>query len=78
LNRTLQQLCPILCSSTYRIARRAKATPVLLELLRAGSSFEIKLVSRARGYLSALLSAREAWIEHLNAVYCDLLFMGHA
>jgi predicted type IV restriction endonuclease len=29
-------------------------------------------------YLSALLSARDAWIEHLNAVYCALLFMGHA
>jgi hypothetical protein len=29
-------------------------------------------------YLSALLSARDALIEHLNAVYCALLFMGHA
>ena len=29
-------------------------------------------------YLSALLSARDAWIVHLNAVYCALLFMGHA
>ena len=27
--------------------------------------------------LSALLSARGAWVEHLNAVYCALLFMGH-
>jgi hypothetical protein len=25
-----------------------------------------------------LLSARDAWIVHLNAVYCALLFMGHA
>ena len=32
----------------------------------------------ARRYLSALLSARDAWFENLNAVYCALLFMGHA
>ncbi len=30
-----------------------------------------------RRCLSALLSARGAWVEHLNAVYCALLFMGH-
>ena len=59
MNRTLQQLCPIRCSSTYRIARRAKATPVLLELLRASSSFEIKLVSRARGYLREVLEPQK-------------------
>jgi hypothetical protein len=27
--------------------------------------------------LSALLSARGAFVEHLNAVYCSLFFMGH-
>ena len=31
-----------------------------------------------RRYLSALLSARDAWIKHLNAVYCALMFMGPA
>ena len=30
-----------------------------------------------RRYLSALLSARGAWVEYLNAVHCALLFMGH-
>jgi len=29
-------------------------------------------------YLSALLSAQGAWVEHLNALYCALLLMGHA
>ena len=38
------------------------------------SSRRQRLTSR---FLSALLSARDAWIEHLDAVYCALLFMGH-
>jgi hypothetical protein len=29
-------------------------------------------------YLSALLSAQGAWFQHLNALYCALLLMGHA
>ena len=53
-------------------------------MLRKASAVEPALWCRAtqqsllRRYLSALLSARDAWIEHLNAVYCALLFMGHA
>lgn len=34
-------------------------------------------VAFRRRYLSALLSARGACIEHLAAAYCFLLFMGH-
>jgi hypothetical protein len=34
-------------------------------------------MKRAERYLSALLSARGACIEHLAAAYCFLLFMGH-
>jgi hypothetical protein len=36
-----------------------------------------ELESGVTRYLSALLSARGACIEHLAAAYCFLLFMGH-
>ena len=39
--------------------QESEGRPVLLELLRAGSSFEIKLVSRARGYLREVLEPQK-------------------
>jgi hypothetical protein len=43
-----------------------------------GSSGHCKAFQRQKQRcLSALLSTRGAWVEHLNAVYCALLFMGH-
>ena len=65
------------------LADGAIAPRVLFEMVAVEPAFDqlgaddIGDQNQPQRYLSALLSARGACIEHLFAAYCFLLFMGH-